>query len=75
MCGTLDYLAPEMVMRKPCTSAVDLWCLGVLTYEFLVGRPPFESTDNSATFSRIVEAKYTFPEHVSQSARDFISKV
>jgi aurora kinase len=42
LCGTLDYLPPEMVEGKEHTSKVDLWALGVLTYEFLVGSPPFE---------------------------------
>lgn len=42
LCGTLDYLPPEMVEGNPHTAAVDLWALGVLTYEFLVGAPPFE---------------------------------
>lgn len=42
LCGTLDYLPPEMVEGKEHTAAVDLWALGVLTYEFVVGGPPFE---------------------------------
>lgn len=42
LCGTLDYLPPEMVEGKDHTAKVDLWALGVLTYEFLVGSPPFE---------------------------------
>ncbi len=75
MCGTLDYLPPEMVLHKPYTETVDLWCLGVLTYEFLVGKPPFENDDTTQTYSRIVEVKYTFPDHVSELARDFVSKV
>ncbi|CAG2120925.1 unnamed protein product, partial [Medioppia subpectinata] len=75
MCGTLDYLPPEMVMHKPYDSTVDLWCLGVLTYEFLVGKPPFENDDTKLTYSRIVEVKYTFPDHVSQLARDFVHRV
>jgi aurora kinase len=42
LCGTLDYLPPEMVEGKDHDAAVDLWSLGVLAYEFLVGVPPFE---------------------------------
>lgn len=42
LCGTLDYLPPEMIEGKEHNSKVDLWALGVLCYEFLVGSPPFE---------------------------------
>jgi serine/threonine protein kinase len=42
MCGTLDYLPPEMIEEKVYDHCVDLWALGVLTYEFLNGAPPFE---------------------------------
>ena len=42
LCGTLDYLPPEMVEGKEHTEKVDYWALGVLTYEFICGAPPFE---------------------------------
>lgn len=42
LCGTLDYLPPEMVEGKEHNEKVDYWALGVLTYEFMVGNPPFE---------------------------------
>lgn len=43
MCGTLDYLAPEMVPNGTHDSMVDNWSLGVMLYEFLVGKPAFEA--------------------------------
>ena len=45
LCGTLDYLPPEMVERKDHSEKVDHWALGVLAYEFLVGKPPFEDLE------------------------------
>lgn len=42
ICGTLDYMAPEMVPKRMHDSRVDNWSLGVMFYEFLVGRPAFE---------------------------------
>ena len=72
MCGTIDYLPPEMVTHKQYNEKVDHWCLGVLTFEFLVGRPPFECDDTSMTYRNICEVKYVFPDHVVSEARDFI---
>ncbi|CAH0049328.1 unnamed protein product [Clonostachys solani] len=78
MCGTLDYLPPEMV--KPGTSEnfydekVDLWSLGVLTYEFLVGEAPFEDTP-IMTQRRIARADMSIPSFVSAEAADLIKKL
>ena len=54
MCGTLDYLPPEMIEGHTHSERVDHWALGILTYEFLVGKPPFESETNQDTYRRIV---------------------
>lgn len=75
MCGTLDYLPPEMVKGHPHDHKVDLWSLGVLCYEFLVGKPPFEAETYEETYARISRAQYSFPDHVSSSAKDLITKV
>jgi aurora kinase len=75
ICGTLDYLPPEMVERKSHDSKVDLWTLGVLTYELMVGTPPFEETDPSDTYRRICKVDLKFPSHVSQEAADFVRKL
>ena len=55
MCGTLDYLPPEMVEGHSHNEKVDLWCIGVLCYECLVGNPPFESASHSETYKRITK--------------------
>ncbi|GFX15320.1 hypothetical protein TNCV_3302491 [Trichonephila clavipes] len=75
MCGTLDYLPPEMLDHKVYDSTVDLWCLGILCYEFLVGKPPFESQTSSETYKRIRQVKVEFPSRISELARDFIMKL
>ena len=56
-------------------SQVDLWSLGVLCYEFLVGNPPFEGKTTSMTYDRIVKVDLSFPDYVSAGARDLVSKV
>lgn len=53
LCGTLDYLPPEMIEGKTHDEKVDLWSLGVLCYEFLVGNPPFETKSHEETYRKI----------------------
>ncbi|ODN00083.1 Aurora kinase A-A [Orchesella cincta] len=75
MCGTLDYLPPEMVNQKTYDEKVDLWCLGVLTYEFLVGKPPFETNHRDDTYRKITSGQIEFPGYVQPDARNFIEKI
>lgn len=75
MCGTLDYLPPEMLNGSNYhNEKVDLWSLGVLTYEFLVGAAPFEDSPVE-TQRRIVRADMKIPDFVSPEAGDLIKKV
>ncbi|GFQ82692.1 hypothetical protein TNCT_718601 [Trichonephila clavata] len=75
LCGTLDYLAPEMLENKTYDEKVDLWCLGILCYEFLVGKPPFEAESMQTTYSLIRRVAVKFPSYVSSGAQDFISRL
>jgi aurora kinase B len=75
MCGTLDYLPPEMIEGQSYNSTVDQWCLGVLCYEFLVGSPPFESEDQHHTYDKIKRIQVKYPNYVPTGARDLISKL
>lgn len=75
MCGTLDYLPPEMVNGKPYNSSVDQWCLGVLCYEFLVGSPPFESENTDQTYEKIKKLQMAYPNFMSVGAKDLISRL
>uniref|UniRef100_A0A672L4L7 non-specific serine/threonine protein kinase n=1 Tax=Sinocyclocheilus grahami TaxID=75366 RepID=A0A672L4L7_SINGR len=75
MCGTLDYLPPEMIEGHTHDEKVDLWCIGVLCYECLVGNPPFETASHTETYKRITKVDLQFPKLVSDGARDLISKL
>lgn len=75
LCGTLDYLPPEMVQAKPHTKNVDLWSLGVLCFELLVGRAPFHANDYDETYKKIIKIDYKLPAHVSKAAAHFMSKL
>jgi aurora kinase, other len=79
LCGTLDYLPPEMLSDRVAnqnfySEKVDLWSLGVLTYEFLVGEAPFEDTQ-VMTRRKIIRGEYTVPNFVSPEAKDLIKRV
>jgi serine/threonine protein kinase len=75
LCGTLDYLPPEMVEGREHDEQVDTWALGVLLYEFLVGSPPFETDSHSATYRRIQRVDIRWPSGMPDDAKDLISKL
>lgn len=77
LCGTLDYLPPEMVEGRSHDETADVWSLGVLCFEFLFGGPPFEAETHRATYRRISNVDLHFPlePRVSQAAQDFIQKL
>ncbi|KAK1286479.1 Serine/threonine-protein kinase Aurora-1 [Acorus calamus] len=77
MCGTLDYLPPEMVENTEHDAGVDIWSLGVLCYEFLYGVPPFEAKEHSDTYRRIIKVDLRFPLKpiISSAGKDLISQM
>jgi len=77
--GTPDYIAPEIINGENCSSkTVDLWSLGVILYEFLVGVPPFNDDTVEKIFKNIEELKIEWPEigygedQLSPEAQDLI---
>lgn len=75
VCGTLDYLPPEMIESKKHDHKVDNWALGILLYEFLVGIPPFEEVEKEATYKRIINIDIKFPRFLDKDAIDLIRKL
>lgn len=76
VCGTVDYIPPEMVENRAHDHNVDLWALGVLIYEFILGNPPFETTTQDATNRRIVLVDYKIPRgSMSAEAEDLIGRL
>merc|ERR1712096_367551 len=61
MVGTKEYVAPEVVQRKPYGKAVDWWAVGILFYELIIGRTPFEQKSGHI-FDLIVSEPVRFPE-------------
>jgi len=64
-----------MIAAAPHDENVDLWCLGVLLYEFLVGQPPFMSEGTNETYRRIKLVDLKFPPNVSDEAKDLVVKL
>jgi serine/threonine protein kinase len=82
-CGTPDYLAPEILIEKGHSFPVDWWALGILTYEMIVGFPPFYTgNSNNAKMYQLIKSKPVyFPDPqrhnitMSDDCKDFITKV
>eukprot|EP00123_Amoebidium_parasiticum_P021595 comp70165_c0_seq1/m.48102 comp70165_c0_seq1/g.48102 ORF comp70165_c0_seq1/g.48102 comp70165_c0_seq1/m.48102 type:complete len:371 (-) comp70165_c0_seq1:50-1162(-) len=73
MCGTPNFIAPEIVSRRPHGLESDLWSLGVIIFTMLVGKPPFDSKKIKTTFDKVTRAEYTLPDTLSPEASDLIS--
>jgi serine/threonine protein kinase len=74
-CGTPEYLAPEMIKQAGHDEALDLWNVGVLMFELLTGRPPFEGTTQKELFENIVRVKINYPKDFSKLAKDVIQRL
>jgi len=77
ICGTPNYIAPEVLGGKGHSYEIDVWALGVIIYTMIIGKPPFETNDVKTTYRRIKNNNYNFPDNIeiSDLAKNVIKKV
>lgn len=74
-CGSVAYLAPEVLRRQGHGKSVDWYLVGVLLYEMLVGIPPYFSSNKDQMFKNIKSGPLRMPERLSKDTKDFIIKL
>lgn len=72
LCGTNEYIPPEMIKKESYSYPVDWWMLGIITYELLFGNTPFSSINLKILFQKILFEEPRFPEYCQPEVKDFI---
>uniref|UniRef100_A0A1B0AVZ3 polo kinase n=1 Tax=Glossina palpalis gambiensis TaxID=67801 RepID=A0A1B0AVZ3_9MUSC len=72
LCGTPNYIAPEILTKKGHSYEVDIWSIGCVMYTLLVGQPPFETKTLRDTYSKIKKCDYRVPSYLRKSAADMV---
>ncbi|KRZ02650.1 cAMP-dependent protein kinase catalytic subunit alpha [Trichinella zimbabwensis] len=75
LCGTPEYLAPEIILSKGYNKAVDWWAMGVLIYEMDAGYPPFFADQPIQIYEKIVSGKIRFPSHFTNELKDLLKNL
>jgi polo-like kinase 4 len=75
LCGTPNFISPEVASRSAHGLKTDIWSLGCLLYTMLVGRPPFDTNGVKSTLTQVVIGNYTIPNHISADAKDLIQRL
>ncbi|KAG6531331.1 serine/threonine-protein kinase AtPK2/AtPK19-like [Zingiber officinale] len=72
LCGTLEYMAPEIVLGKGHNKAADWWSVGILLFEMLTGKPPFISNNREKMQQKIMKEKIKLPAYLSSEAHSLL---
>jgi len=75
LCGTPEYLSPEVIQSKGHGKAVDWWALGVLIYEMSCGFPPFYDNSPFAIYEKIVAGRISFPSVLPEETKDIVRRL
>lgn len=74
-CGTVEYMAPEVLLRSGHAKSVDWWSLGAVMFDMLTGGPPFTASNRKKTIDKILHCKLTLPNYLTPESRDLIKKL
>lgn len=74
-CGTIEYMAPEILTRSGHGKAVDWWSLGALMFDMLTGMPPFTADNRKNTIDAILKGKLNIPAYLATDSRDLIRRL
>lgn len=74
MTGTVEYMAPEVIMQKHYGTAVDWWSLGILGFDLLTGSSPFHANNETKIKEKILKAKLILPYFLSADAKDLLTR-
>ena len=74
-CGTPEYLAPEMVKKEGHNTSLDIWDLGVLMFELLCGKPPFQGKNYGELFTNIKKHRINWPNNFPPLAKNLINMI
>merc|ERR1712072_1594096 len=75
LCGTPEYIAPEVLLNKGHGKPVDWWTLGILIYEMVVGQPPFCDEEPMGIYQKILAGKIYFPKYFEKNAKALVKKI